>query len=416
MNLFRRAKQSILLAKAAIRIYVIGMAIFLCTTRPQAQTHTLSTVQLAIKGSLSLDSVTSLVHAKTGVRFSFNSVKISGSKIIFFPQASYSINHLLQHIHNTTGLYFFQYKQYYIFQDNPPKPRPAKIPVAVKAMPQTKTATRTALIKRTVQPQPATAKETVQPTPVVAREKPVDDTLVRPNDNSNTVTVQNLAVALASLPSTATGSVQTITPIMQDTVNTRIKAKPQPPAAPEPNNGLFHFQTGIFSTEVLYANAGIEVGIRPIHALFSFATNFDVSGPRLGLGSVIIHKETTQWQVKASVCFLQKDYLVDSFSTAIPITIKGQLYNAGIEWCRKMKTHLVFKAGLLFNLLQSRYYSNGNQRAVGTLPPISQNHDKEIYLLKPPYFISNSYSGTTASNIKTWVGVSVGFYYTLPRN
>jgi hypothetical protein len=76
-----------------------------------------------LHGNISLDSITKLVHKTSGIRFSFNSVKVKGSKEINFLQARYSIQQILQRIKKTTSLYYFFYSGYVIFQDNPPKPK-----------------------------------------------------------------------------------------------------------------------------------------------------------------------------------------------------------------------------------------------------------------------------------------------------
>lgn len=74
-----------------------------------------------LDGKISLDSLTRYVHRLSGMRFSFNSSKVKGSKEIPFPKGDYSFTQLLEQIRKTTSLYYSFYQGYVIFQDNPPK-------------------------------------------------------------------------------------------------------------------------------------------------------------------------------------------------------------------------------------------------------------------------------------------------------
>ena len=74
-----------------------------------------------LEGKISLDSLTKYIHKLSGMRFSFNSVKVKGSKEITFVKGNYSFFEILQRIRNTTSLYYLFYSGYVIFQDNPPR-------------------------------------------------------------------------------------------------------------------------------------------------------------------------------------------------------------------------------------------------------------------------------------------------------
>jgi hypothetical protein len=75
----------------------------------------------SLAGTITLDSLTKFVHQRSGVRFSFNSSKVKGSKLIAFPRSAYSLQAILQHIRKTTSLYYSYYAGYIVFQDNPPR-------------------------------------------------------------------------------------------------------------------------------------------------------------------------------------------------------------------------------------------------------------------------------------------------------
>jgi len=89
----------------------------------QKQKSTNTQQRFSLHGAISLDSLTKLVHHQSGVRFSFNSVKVKGTKEIVFPKANYSLPDILKQIRETTSLYYSFYSGYVVFQDNKPKKR-----------------------------------------------------------------------------------------------------------------------------------------------------------------------------------------------------------------------------------------------------------------------------------------------------
>ena len=88
------------------------------STQQQTKTHQAS---FFLEGKISLDSLTKLIHHNSGLRFSFNSAKVKGSKEIFFLKGKYPLSAILQQIRKTTSLYYSFYNGYVVFQDNPPK-------------------------------------------------------------------------------------------------------------------------------------------------------------------------------------------------------------------------------------------------------------------------------------------------------
>ncbi|MFL5748897.1 MAG: STN domain-containing protein, partial [Niastella sp.] len=84
---------------------------------------------------ITLDSLTRFVHSHSAIRFSFNSSKVKGDKVINLKKGTYTIGLLLQEIRKNTSLYYRMYNGYVIFQDNPPKQRTRRRPVAKKKKP-----------------------------------------------------------------------------------------------------------------------------------------------------------------------------------------------------------------------------------------------------------------------------------------
>ena len=92
---------------------------------------------------ITLDSLTRFVHSHSAIRFSFNSSKIKGDKVINLKKGTYTIGLLLQEIRKNTSLYYIMYNGYVIFQDNPPKQKTTPHPVAKKNKPAIRPVPRT---------------------------------------------------------------------------------------------------------------------------------------------------------------------------------------------------------------------------------------------------------------------------------
>lgn len=71
----------------------------------------------ALKGNITLDSLTRYIHRNSGVRMAFNSSKIKGSKIVHFPPGNYSFSEVLHCLGKATGLLYNSYKGYVIFKE-----------------------------------------------------------------------------------------------------------------------------------------------------------------------------------------------------------------------------------------------------------------------------------------------------------
>lgn len=86
-------------------------------------------VQFHFDKPITLDSLTRYVHRISRIRFSFNSTKVKGTKMIDLKKGTYSIGQLLQQIRQNTSLYYSMYNGYVIFQDNPPRQKKTTPPV-----------------------------------------------------------------------------------------------------------------------------------------------------------------------------------------------------------------------------------------------------------------------------------------------
>lgn len=93
-------------------------------------------VRIYFDKPITLDSLTRYVHNHSKLRFSFNSSKVKGNKVIFLKKGNYTIGSLLQQIRRNTSLYYSKYNGYVIFQDNPPKQKTVPPAVPPKTTPK----------------------------------------------------------------------------------------------------------------------------------------------------------------------------------------------------------------------------------------------------------------------------------------
>jgi hypothetical protein len=94
-----------------------------CFAQQKAAAQNNQRPQFYFDKPITLDSLTKYVHSHSTIRFSFNSSKVKGNKVINLKKGTYTIGVLLQEIRKNTSLYYRMFNGYVIFQDNPPKPK-----------------------------------------------------------------------------------------------------------------------------------------------------------------------------------------------------------------------------------------------------------------------------------------------------
>lgn len=127
---------------------------------------------------ITLDSLTRYVHSRSRLRFSFNSTKVKGSQLIDLKKGAYTIDQLLQQIRKNTSLYYAVRNGYVIFQDNPPKLKPAAKTAPAKPPKKKVIASNSKPVKlpaKDIQPEP-----TVK-TPLTDTTKSITDSTHKPD-------------------------------------------------------------------------------------------------------------------------------------------------------------------------------------------------------------------------------------------
>lgn len=360
--------------------------------------------RLIINGTLSLDSLTRLVHRQTHVRFSFNSVRVKGSKQVPFVKGRYTVAEVLRYVQQNTSLYWSYYNGYIIFQDNP-----------------TLTTNRVAF--NGLENRQQSVKNSLKRTNsklVITRGKA--STSIKKDNPLPTKQVPVITYQLRSpnhLPAILLKRDMPLQPITS--LQKRITAETTSPptaankkrSAPVRKKGWrsAYVQTGMFATDVLYTNVTAEAGINALHLTLSAGTNYPLRSWGIGLASIVKEGDKSYWQVAANVNFIGRQFTVlDTVEKAI--YVDGTFYRAGLYFGRDIgSSRWQFKLGANFYLMHTRYSMANGPRRVADLPyKISQNEDA-LWLLKPPFLLSNNFDVQRYDNIKKWIGFSAGFYF-----
>jgi len=159
-----------------------------CFAQSKPATGNNSRPRFYFDNPITLDSLTKYVHGHSKIRFSFNSSKVKGSKIVNLKKGTYTLESLLQQIQKHTSLYYSMHNGYVIFQDNPPK-------------------------QKTVTVKPPAPKETV-----AAHRKPLNKPINKTNNQRLTPATKPPAVIKAAQSDTGKTTVFDTTTIHRDSV------------------------------------------------------------------------------------------------------------------------------------------------------------------------------------------------------
>lgn len=177
------------------------------------------------------------------------------------------------------------------------------------------------------------------------------------------------------------------------------------------NKASLFLKSGITVDESLYAGISAQVGIPLLYGTISANTNFCVSQIRYGLGTSFKINKELQLHFNFNLGDLQKSgQFGDSTRVKSPIAVKSQLTRFMIAAEFSLTKKLKIQIGPVFNHLKTNYFINS---VPSDLHVFKENGDHLFYTINPPYVITNTYSPTSNSNLKTWVGLQVSILYFL---
>ena len=410
--------------------------------------------QVRITNTLfSIDSLSRLITAQTGVFLSFNSNKVEAGKKIATRKRSYAVAELLELIKSNTGSDYKIYKDHVIFHGGDKKQAFAKETISydakrmnaqkavkyktsksstgsIKSATAKKISTATTLVdkfklssgksestSKIKTASTSTAKGHTLPDQASAKSSTNTEVtlppVIKPDPTSSPSSEKPRAITknTSSLP---LEPLKTTSPQMQKPSITLL-LKPailaQRPT-PSPQKTRWFADAGFTVDDVLYLNASITAGHKFLHGFFSWSSSFKVSGFRYGLGSMV--PVNNEWRIGLMVTTgkLNRNIHFNGVrDSSKNITVKSELHRLAIQVEKSLRPNLIVKAGPVFNLLKSSYYQNGSPVTIATSGYEGTNGDREFYTVRPLYTLSNSYKTTESTNTKTWIGFQVSLCY-----
>lgn len=413
--------------------------------------------QVRITNTLfSIDSLSTLITAQTGVFLSFNSNKIAAGQSVQTRKRSYALAELLELIKSNTGSDYKIYKDHVIFHGGDVDKTKsatnaktkgtsvAKSKTASEQVSAKSTSTTKAKIKDTAPRQSVAKSITTTSSQSSARSTTIAEAL-KSNTTSSQSSAKSTATTEINVKDTASNQSTTFAEVLKSnitsnktpvtTANKKIfPLEPLIAKAPQmqkpsitllskpatiaqrttssPQRTRWFADGGFTVDDVLYLNASITAGHQYLHGFFSWSSSFKVSGFRYGLGSMLPLNDEWRIGVMATTGKLSRNIDFSGVrDTLKSVTVKSELHRLAIQVEKSLSPNLIVKAGPVFNLLKSSYYQDGTPVTVATSGFEGTNGDRELYTVRPLYTLSNSYKDTESTNTKTWIGFQVSLCY-----
>lgn len=327
-----------------------------------------------------LDSLLNLVTRQSGARFSLNTRKIQPGKEIQLKPGATTIGALLAHMQRSTGVHYVLRGSHVIFLDNPPKPVLKKTPT---------TAPHTQLQKNKIN------------TPVVHQQQSKDTVAIKPVSVPQQIQVVSRATALTSIL-----SVRRHIPPKGLATNSIAAKKERSPKRDGPP--LFEGRLGLNGDETFYVSPTAEVGLPYLFGTVSWNTNFNISGVRYGVGTAF--RVFREWKL-AFIATAGTAHSQVYDSIIIDWSAKQRLYRGALLARKQLAGNWYVQFGPVLNVLRTSYYRDGEPAA--PLVP-TELADIRFHKIKPIYTISDSYSNSSPTSTKIWIGFQAGVYYNIP--
>lgn len=189
---------------------------------------------------------------------------------------------------------------------------------------------------------------------------------------------------------------------------------------------------GVSVDEINYFNPGLRVGFDFLYGTLSY----DMGGAtqvRYGLGTSL--KLDDKWNLHLNVntgkslsgngSLFTRDTIPPAFPDSIDnptyinktyaIVTTSRLSRISLILEYQLTRGLTVSAGATLNYLTTKYSSEGLPVSFNTYAHKTiDDPDKEFRVFKPPYLLSNSYSGENPDNTKLWIGFQLSLYYRIP--
>jgi hypothetical protein len=177
-------------------------------------------------------------------------------------------------------------------------------------------------------------------------------------------------------------------------------------------------KSGLSIDESSFLGVTAQVGVSSFYGTVSANTDFSVSQIRYGVGVSMRPSKKLRLHILGDMGSMYKSFSIDTSTSVLPslqrnsVTVKGMLARVGISVEFPIAQKWVVQVGPYFNFLQTTYFINTLRGNLSTIR-VASDGDQAFYTMKPPYLIGNTYSATSDSNVKTWIGLQVSVLYRL---
>lgn len=369
-------------------------------------------------GNIRLDSLGARINHQCGLVLAFNARSIRPASHIQLQKAQISLSDLLEYLKNTYGFSYRILGNHIILS----RMQPAKLPVPEARLP----------------PQNGQVAATHRAPGPGARahmrnEESHEKKTERPDKPLYTlfqITALSRNRKETELPALFAQSAITVPAVIHDSDRKiPVQQIPVQPAARQPVNihgakrrldaaeDRLLFSAGFTADESFYLTPTLKAGLSWLYLSGTWRTNFDVSGFSYGIGGSFKISETWKAQISVSRGALTNRFSLDSLTASsslqdtIHIQVKGSLTQAALLAEKKINNRISLQFGPVLDLLKYRIYSGGKPVSEMSSFPDNIDVNKKYYLLRPPYTLQASYSTTSSSGKKMWIGLQAGIFY-----
>jgi len=178
-----------------------------------------------------------------------------------------------------------------------------------------------------------------------------------------------------------------------------------------PKSRSYFGRYGLSVDETTPLGLSAQVGLPYLFGSISVNTSFESSQFRYGLGTSVKIKEGLRLLLLFSQGNVNRSgQFPDSASTVYSIEVKSKLSRLTTAVEIPLNKKIKIQVGPMFNYLQTKYFINSQ---ASSLQLFKSEGDHLFYAIRPPYVMTNTFSPTTNSNFKTWIGLQVNLLYTL---
>lgn len=357
-----------------VKAVINGILLLLLSAAVHAQSGVNLRSPLRIPAeSMRLDSLLNLVTRQTGARFSLNTRKIQPGKDIRLKKGATTIGALLAHMQQSTGVHYILRGSHVIFLDNPPKPPLKKLAAASVTQQQ----------------------KSKVPLPVIHQQQNKDTIALRSVSAPQPVLVPSISIRRHIPP-----KVFAAYPIAEK--------KERPARQRREGPALFEARAALNGDETFYVGPTAEIGLPYLFGTVSWNSNFNISSIRYGAGTAF--RVFRDWKL-AVIATAGTASSLTYDSVIIKWSSKQRLYRGALLARKQLGGNWYVQFGPVFNMLRTSYYRD-DKPATPLVPAALA--DIRFHAIKPRYTISDSYSPSSLTSTKLWIGFQLGVYYNIP--